>query len=575
MITTLARFTEEAAPEASAGLIGAAAAVVILLTLAALVAMAVPYLKVPYTVALVIVGLALTFFPNFLSLNVSDELILAILVPPLIFEATIHMSWRKLKADLGPVLLIAIGGTLIGTFVVGGLVKAFIPAVPWLGAIAFGALISATDPVAVIAFFRSLGVEKRLTILVEGESLFNDGVAIVVFTLAAAAAASGEALLIGPAIGNFFVVSLGGLAVGFVLGYIVSNIILRNLDDHLIETAVTLALAFGSFVVAEEFGAIIGQHDLHLSGILAVVAAGLTVGNAGFLNTSPSTRLTIENFWEFLSFVVNSIVFLLIGLQLDLFDLESFTVTEILVEVLVAVAAVLLARALTIYFFSAVINRARPRRRISYPFQHVMYWGGLRGAVSLALALTLASSFDSQTTEILQVMTFGVVLFTLLVQGTTISRLIKRLGLAERPESIVEQQRKQATMVAKRAGRAELDRLRRQGVLFPQLWSSLDDLYGSDIAAVRDDLGTHFRNHPELETAMYLQARADSLNAERSALLDAQRRGLISAEVTEELFEHLNNRLAALNFIEGRLTHTVELPSAVDPAAFVTEATDE
>ncbi len=168
MITTLARFTEEAAPEASAGLIGAAAAVVILLTLAALVAMAVPYLKVPYTVALVIVGLALTFFPNFLSLNVSDELILAILVPPLIFEATIHMSWRKLKADLGPVLLLAIGGTLIGTFVVGGLVKSFIPAVPWLGAIAFGALISATDPVAAIAFFRSLGVEKRLTILVEG-----------------------------------------------------------------------------------------------------------------------------------------------------------------------------------------------------------------------------------------------------------------------------------------------------------------------------------------------------------------------------------------------------------------------
>jgi len=194
--------------------------------------------------------------------------------------------------------------------------------------------------------------------------------------------------------------------------------------------------------------------------------------------------------------------------------------------------------------------------------------------VSLALALTLASSFDAQTTEILQVMTFGVVLFTLLVQGTTISGLIRRLGLAEKPEAIVEQQRKQATMVAKRAGRAELDRLRRQGVLYPQLWSSLDGLYNEEIDDVRDDLGAHFQKHPELETTMFLQARSDSLNAERSAVLEASRRGLISAEVSEEMIELLNNRLSALGFIESRLTHDVDLPTAVDPNAFATEPTD-
>ena len=475
--------TAEAGDAAGAsGVLGASASLVVLLAIAAGVAMAVRYVKVPYTVALVLVGLALSLFPNFLAINVSDELILAVLVPPLLFEGTMHMSWRKLKADLWPVLFLAIGGTLLGTFMVGGIVQQFLP-VSFLAAIAFGALISATDPVAVIAFFRSLGVPKRMTILVEGESLFNDGVAIVVFGLATAAAASGESLSVSSAASSFAIVALGGLAVGAVLGYIVSNVILRHLDDHLIETSVTVALAFGSFVLAEEFGVLIGQHDLHLSGILAVVAAGLTVGNAGFQNTSPTTRLTIENFWEFLSFVVNSIVFLLIGLQLNILDLENFTVSEILLEVFVAVGAVLLARAVIIYAFTAIINRVRSQGRISMPYQHVMFWGGLRGAVSLALALTLASSFDAKTTEILQVMTFGVVLFTLLVQGTTISGLIKRLGLADKPVAIVEQQRKQATMVAKRAGRAELDRLRRQGVLYPQLWASLDDLYDEEIDA--------------------------------------------------------------------------------------------
>ena len=562
---------EEAAGDA--GVLGASAGLVLLLAAAALVAMAVKRLKVPYTVALVVVGLGLSFFPNFLSIEISDELILAILVPPLLFEGTMHMSWRKLKADLPGVLFLALGGTLLGTLMVGGIVEAIL-GIPWLAAIAFGALISATDPVAVIAFFRSLGVDKRLTILVEGESLFNDGVAIVVFTLATAAAASGEALTVGTALGSFIVVAFGGLAVGFVLGYVVSNIILKNLDDHLIETSVTVALAFGSYVLAEEFGLLIGQHDLHLSGILAVVAAGLTVGNAGFQNTSPTTRLTIENFWEFLAFVVNSIVFLLIGLQLNILDLETFTVGEIITDVLVAVVAVLLARALIVYLFTAIINKVRPQFRISMPYQHVMYWGGLRGAVSLALALTVASSFDAETTEILQVMTFGVVLFTLLVQGTTISGLIRRLGLADKPEAIVEQQRKQATMVAKRAGRAELDRLRRQGVLYPQLWSSLDGLYDEEIENVRDDLGTHFQTHPELETTMFLQARSDSLNAERSAVLEASRRGLISSEVAEEMIEQLNNRLSALGFIESRLTHNVDLPTAVDPNAFVTEPTD-
>jgi CPA1 family monovalent cation:H+ antiporter len=563
MVALLTQQTLVAADETS-GLLEAELSVVILLTIGALVAMLVRRIKVPYTVALVLMGLLLSFFPDFLQLEISKDLILAVLVPPLIFEATLHIPWRRLRADLAPILSFAVFGTLLGTVATAALAVQFVD-VEWAAAIAFGALISATDPVAVIAFFRTLGVSKRLSILVEGESLFNDGVAIVVFTIATGLGVAGEFVL-SDALAEFAIVAFGGLAVGAILGYVVSNVILRNLDDHLIETAVTVALAFGSFLVAEEFGLIIGVDGLHLSGILAVVAAGLMVGNIGFHNTSPTTRLTLENFWEFLSFIVNSLVFLLLGLRIDIGQ-----TTSNLGAILVAIAAILVTRLVIVYGFTALHNGWRPNRRISTGFQHVMFWGGLRGAISLALALTLGEFFDDRTTEVLQVMTFGVVLFTLLIQGTTISPLIRRLGLSQKSEHVVEQQEVQATIYSKRAGRRALERLNREGVLDPALFKSLDEIYEVELAEQRGELSQHFRDYPELETAMFLQARAEAINAERSAVLDAARRGLISSDIAEEQTVALNNRLAALEFLESRLEHKGSLP---DPGALPIEPTE-
>ena len=274
-------------------------AFVLLLTIAALVAILIRRVRLPYTVALVIVGLVLALFPNFITLNISSELILAVLVPPLVFEATLAIKWRDLRGDLPLVLLLAVGGTLLSTVIVGVLVFQFLD-IPLLGALAFGALISATDPVAVVAFFKQLGVSRRLSILLEGESLFNDGVAVVVFNLAIAAAATAlvsQAAVsfnfLG-AVGEFLRVSLVGLGVGLLLGFAVAYLVLRSIDDHLIETATTVALAFGAYVAAEQ---------LHASGLLAVVAAGLVVGNVGLDRTSPTTRLTLDNFWEFMAFV--------------------------------------------------------------------------------------------------------------------------------------------------------------------------------------------------------------------------------------------------------------------------------
>ena len=505
-----------------------------LLAIAAAVAMLVSRIKVPFTVALVLVGLALSFTTAF-DIHLSKELILGVLVPPLVFEATMHLQWHRLKIDLVSILTLAIGGTLIGPFLVAVLVRPFVD-VPWPAALAFGALVSATDPVAVIARFRSLGVDKRLTPLGEGESLFNDGAAIVIFGLAAAGSTG---FTVGGAIGEFLQVSVGGLAVGAVLGYLVSRVLLKHLDDHLLETAITLALAFGSYVVAEK---------LHVSGILAVVAAGIIVGEVGLENTSPTTRLSLESFWEVLSFIVNAFVFLLIGLRIDIAQMSHHVPA-----ILVAVVAILVARAVIVYGTSFVQNRISATRYLPRGFQHAVYWGGLRGAVSLALALTLPFAFDSRTAEVLQVMTFGVVLFTLLVQGTTIKRLLDLVGISRPSATALEQQRRQARFFAAWGGRQELRRLHQEEAVQPYMWQTLDDLYRDELEECRASLGLHLREHPELETAIFLRVRADLLKAERAGLLDAVRRGLVSTEVAEEVAADLNTSLAALAFIRSRL----------------------
>jgi CPA1 family monovalent cation:H+ antiporter len=505
--------------------------IVVLVLVATLVAIVARRSRLPYTVSLVLVGLFIAIRSP-LQINETPELILSIFVPPLIFEAAFHLELRQLRQNLTPILILAAPGVLLSTLMVGGLV-AVGAGLPLATALVFGALISATDPVAVVSLFRALGVPRQLALTVEGESLFNDGTAIVIFRIALAAALTGA---FDPVVGvfDFLRVAAGGIAVGVVLGWLVAQFV-AHMDDRLIVTTLTTLSAYGSYLIAEQ---------IHVSGVLAVVAAGLLCGNLGMANATPTTKIMIFNLWEYLAFLANSVVFLLIGLNVDLPQLWAN-----LDAIGVAVVAVLVSRALVVYGLSWLAHVLGKGPHFPFQWRHVLFWGGLRGAISLALALSLPVALAHR--DELQAMTFGVVLFTLLAQGTSIRFLLDRLGLTEKSPHWVAREARLGRLFAAQAGLHRLEQLHREGLLTDEVWAGLRDGYRHDQKRLTEEMHQLFREHAELEGEMLLQARREALRAESGALRDALRRGLLSDQVYEDLSVDIDRRLEALDLIHS------------------------
>src|SRR5512143_821888 len=427
--------------------------IVALLLIASVVAIVARRLRLPYTVGLVLIGLVLSLLSP-VAIKISPQIILALLVPPLVFEAAFHLNLDHLRRDFGLILLFALPGVILTTLLVGGVV-AWGTGLAIQTALVFGALVSATDPVAVVALFRRLGVPRRLQVLLEGESLFNDGTAIVMFNLMLAIVLAGRFSL-ASGVRDFLTVAGGGVLIGVALGALVSQMIARS-RDPLVETTLTTVLAFGSYLVAEYF---------HVSGVLAVAAAGITNGNAGPSGMSATTRLVVFNFWEYAAFIANSVVFLLIGLTFDL-DVMVANWQAIIWAILAALAA----RAATIYGFSLF------RREIPGKWRHVLFWGGLRGAITLALALSLPETGPlAPARNSLQAMAFGVVLFTLLAQGSSTDWLVERLKLVHRSEYQEEYELRHARFVAGRAAHDYLRRMTQHGLLSEHTWQKLSPL---------------------------------------------------------------------------------------------------
>jgi monovalent cation:H+ antiporter, CPA1 family len=485
-----------------------------LLLVASLVAIVVRRLRVPYTVALVVVGLLLTNLSP-LNLELTPELILGLFVPPLVFEAAFHLNFSELRRNLATILVLAVPGVLITMLIVGA-VLSFGTSLNLLSAMVFGALIAATDPVAVVALFRLLGLPKRLSLLVEGESLLNDGTAFVLFNLMLAVAVTDHFNLLN-GLADFARVSAGGIVIGLVLGWMISRLIAR-IDDYLIEITLTTVLAYGSYLVADQ---------LHFSGVLAVVAAGLITGSLGPQGMSPTTRIVLYNFWEYITFLVNSLVFLLIGMQVDIPALLGAWQ-----PILWAIGAVLLARAVVVYGLGWITGRLS--EPVSWRWRNILAWGGLRGALSLALALSLPATFGTDR-FLLRTMAFGVALFTLLVQAPTMNALVRRLGIITINPTQVDYKQRHARLMALRSAEAHIERRYREGLVSAPVWEKLKPKLQEQIALLADAVRELLRVEPALESEELDTTRREILRAQRAAYLGMRGDGVISEEVYENL----------------------------------------
>ncbi len=387
-----------------------------LLGVAILVAIIARRLRLPYTVGLVITGIGLAVARLDTGAMLTHDFIFDVVLPPLLFEAALSIDWRELRRDLVVVLTLSTLGVVISALIVGAGMMHFLgwPAAP---ALVFSVLIAATDPIAVIAMFKDTGIKGRLRLLVESESLFNDGVAAVLFALALtwAQAADGGAITTAVVARELALMAGGGVFVGIAAGR-AAIVLAGRTSDHLVETALTVVAAYGSFLLAEYF---------HFSGVLATVAAGLLMGNLGVLREpkenilSPDGRTFVVAAWEFAAFIANSLVFLLIGLRVASIPFPGLGATALAV----AIGLVLVGRVFTVYPLCLLFRStwAIPMRE-----QHILLWGGLRGALALALALALPPSFALHD-EIL-IAAFGVVVFSVVAQGLTMPLLLRKLG---------------------------------------------------------------------------------------------------------------------------------------------------
>jgi CPA1 family monovalent cation:H+ antiporter len=382
----------------------------ILLLIAAVVAMLARRLHVPYSVGLVIAGIALALSPFAPNVVLTKQLVFTAFLPPLIFEAAFQIPWRELRKDLPVILMFATVGVLLAaTATAAGM--HYLARWSWISAAVFGVLIAATDPVSVIAMFKDARVHGRIRLLVEAESLFNDATAAVALTLVLVFAAGSGVGAFG--VTRMLVVMTAGSIICGALIAAAMLLITGATDDHLVVITFTTAAAFGSFMLAEHF---------NLSGVLATLTTGLMIGNIGHLSVSPQTRTAVEEFWEYAAFVANSLIFLLIGMRLANQDYVF-----VLFPALIAIFVVTVGRTLAIYPISLLF--ARSSIRISGRHQHIMVWAGVRGALALALALGLPPEIPGR--EAIIKVAFAVVAFSIFVQGLTIKPFMKRLGEIE------------------------------------------------------------------------------------------------------------------------------------------------
>ena len=506
---------------------------ILLFVVVTAVAIAVQRLAIPYTVALVLTGIVLGLLHVFEAPHLTRALLFGVFLPGLLFDAAFHIEFKQLWRNRLTISSLALPGVVAAIALTALILPPvantlhFMQGFTWQYALVFGAIISATDPIAVVAIFRTLGVPKRLSVLLEGESLLNDGTAIVLFTLSIALV-TGTVVTPGGLVFDFIkIVGIGAL-IGLGVG-VAASLIIRQVDDPMIEITLTTIAAYGSFLAAEHF---------QYSGVIATVSAGMLCGNFGFrTGMSPSTRIAVETFWQYVAFALNSIVFLLIGLEVHL---------QVLLDawqpILIASLVVTGGRALIIFGVSSLLRRTR--ERIPWGWSMVLIWGGLRGGLPMVLALSLPNDFPHR--ELLVSMTFGVVIISILLQGLTMSPMLRWLGIVSGHQERAAYELARGKLQAARAALEEIDLMSRTYFTNPDVLAGLRLEYEQKIVRESAALDELRLDKEQLRAEELQLAQRHLQSVEKGAVIDAFQRGLFSQVTQEKLLADIDARLLHL-----------------------------
>ena len=429
-------------------------ALTVVLAAVVLLLLAAQFTRIPYPIMLVIGGLGLGFAPGVPEVELDPEVVLIVLLPPLLYAAAFFTPLRELRRNVRAISLLAVG-LVLATMVAVAVVAHEALGFGWAEAFVLGAIVSPTDPVAATAIARRLNVPGRIVTVVEGESLINDGTALVAYKFAVAAVVTGSFSLL-EASGQFVINAIGGVAVGIAAGAVIA-FIRRRIDAPPVEVTIALFSGYFAYLPAEALG---------VSGVLAAVTVGIYMGRLTSVLTSPATRIQGNAVWEIIQFLLNSALFVLVGLQLPavLDGIDELGTLELIRDGLLVAATVIMVRLLWVFPFTYIPRRLIPKLRRSGPpppWKHtlVIGWTGMRGAVSLAAALALPLLTDPgdafPNRELIIFLTFSVILATLLLQGLTLPPLIQLLGIDDDDDT----QEREEVEARRRAAEAALARL--------------------------------------------------------------------------------------------------------------------
>ena len=504
---------------------------IILLLGATAVALITRRFHVPYVTGLVLAGLAVTgLLPRRTGLDPS--LVLNLFLPILIFEAGINTDISRLRSTFKPIALLAGPGSVLASGIIAILLK-FSLGLSWIPALLLGVVLANTDTVSMIAIFKEIPVPSRLSTIVEGETLFNDAAALVLFNLILKVYSTGSLTFL-EGLQDLLFISIGGMVVGLILGYL-SIPVFERLDDPLSSLLLTVAVALGTFQVGQSIG---------VSGAVAVVVAGLIFGNLGLSRTtSASARITLLSFWEYASFSVNTFIFVLIGVEINL-----ITLWNTLPAIVLAVLAFQAGRILTVYPLLAGlrwIDRPIPLR-----WQHLLFLGNIKGSLSMALALSLPTTLPGR--EVLIALIYGCVLVSLVVQGSSLPWVVKRLNLSKFSEAKRQIEELQAQLITSKAAQDELDSLLKSGVLPKAVYEEMRSGYQVRVAGAEKLLREIYNRRPdEFDPKRGSTGKIDGIRrrlllAEKVALTEAIRKRILSEEIVHERLKKLDQQLLIL-----------------------------